>query len=311
MSSRQMSSRQMSSKQMSSRSSHFLISVWSQHMVSIASLKNPRFWLFSLGGAIATIHLTLVSKADDFPLFSNSLLLWAGVGLLLWSRRYALPLVSSWGSKLAGLLLLGGVLMSSVSAEPHDLFLHILPGVAALGLALLVSGFSGLKHYRGELLALAFLALSPTAVAQAIDISPLTAQFSTALLQGTGFEVTRQGTLLLLPGGGVKVEETCSGMAVILHLLGIAVLVAQLFPTGWRLRTAVVGVAIALGFIINAVRVAVLAALSSSGNPQIFKYWHIGDGSHLFSVVALLVFGLVCYGLMGRQEAPQIHRAMR
>ncbi|HEY9629553.1 MAG TPA: cyanoexosortase A [Coleofasciculaceae cyanobacterium] len=279
-------------------------------MVSIESLKSPRFLLFGLGGAIAAIHLTLTSTADHFPLFSNGLLLWTGVGILLWSRRYDLPLGnnlggslgSRWGSKLCGILLLGWGLLNSVAVKPSELFLHLFPVTAALGVVLITSGFSGLKHYRGELLVLAFLAVVPEAVAKVIDISILTAQYATHLLQWTGFEVMRQGAVILLPAGGIEVADTCSGMSVIVHLLGIAVLVVQLFPTGWRLRAAILAAAIALGFAINGVRVAVLAALSGAENPQAFKFWHIGDGSHVFSVAALLAFGLICYALMGRQK---------
>ncbi|MBI4780044.1 MAG: cyanoexosortase A [Oscillatoriophycideae cyanobacterium NC_groundwater_1537_Pr4_S-0.65um_50_18] len=275
-------------------------------MVSIESLKSPRFLLFGLGGAIAAIHLTLTATVDHFPLFSNGLLLWTGVGILLWSRRYDLPLGGSlggrWGSKLCGILLLGWGLLNSVVVKPSDLFLHLFPVTAALGVVLIASGFSGLKHYRGELLVLAFLALVPEAVAKVVDISILTAQYATHLLQWTGFEAIRQGVIILLPAGGIEVADTCSGMSVILHLLGIAVLVVQLFPTGWRLRAAILAAAIALGFAINGVRVAVLAALSGAEDPQAFKYWHIGDGSHFFSVAALLAFGLICYGLMGRQK---------
>lgn len=57
-------------------------------------------------------------------------------------------------------------------------------------------------------------------------------------------------------------------------------------------------VAIGLGFVVNGVRVAWLAILSTQNNPALFDYWHSNDGALLFVVATVLLFGLFCWVLL-------------
>ena len=56
--------------------------------------------------------------------------------------------------------------------------------------------------------------------------------------------------------------------------------------------------AIIIGFTINGVRVALMAILVSSYNQEAFKYWHIGNGSLIFSTITVLTFGLYSHFLL-------------
>jgi exosortase/archaeosortase family protein len=63
-------------------------------------------------------------------------------------------------------------------------------------------------------------------------------------------------------------------------------------------------VAVSLAFIVNGIRVAVMAVLSASSNEKAFDYWHLGEGSLIFSLLSVLSFGLFCLFLLRQQEEP-------
>jgi exosortase/archaeosortase family protein len=54
-------------------------------------------------------------------------------------------------------------------------------------------------------------------------------------------------------------------------------------------------IAVLIGFIVNAARVALMAVLVSLSQPEAFKYWHEGNGSVIFSMIAVFIFGLFCW----------------
>lgn len=272
-------------------------------LISIDSLKNSKLWLLGIATGLIAIHLTLTSRANDASLLGTSVLFWFAISSLLWSKRDILSFNSGILSSFCGVLLISLVLLKSTFISSYDIFLRISPLVSALGVALIASGFKGLRQYWQELLILCFLVPSPGALALIIDISKFTAQFTTAILWYLGFEVVRQGVLVHLPTGSIEVYPGCSGIESMLQMLGLAVLFLVMFPTARREKILLPFVAIFIAFVINGFRVTLMAVLAASSTPKALEYWHKGDGSLIFSMISVLLLGLYCLFLLRQSNA--------
>ncbi|GFE68551.1 cyanoexosortase A [Chroococcus sp. FPU101] len=258
-------------------------------------LQKPTYWLLALGVALATLHLTILDRAGEPNLMSLSILLWLAIGSLLWDKRHNLHLESDLVSTLVGFSLIMLILCRGLA--PTGYHLKISPFVSGFGLALMASGVKRLLDYWKELLILGLLVLySPLAnVLQAINLPLITAKASTFLLWLTGFKVYREGVFINLPTGKVEVYGACSGIDSILLMLCIAVLFFLLIPIKTIQRIVCIGLAIFLGFIVNAARVSLMAILVASRDMEAFDYWHGKDGSLIFSVIGVALFGLFCW----------------
>jgi len=148
------------------------------------------------------------------------------------------------------------------------------------------------------------LSLPLDSLATLIDISIFTAKFATFVLWYTGFAVSRQGFHISLPEGGVEVYPGCSGLENIIHLLKLTLLFLVIFPPNkWINKILVPLVAIFIAFVVNGVRVALLAVLVASSKQQAFDYWHLGEGSLIFSMFSVFIFGLFCLFLLQQEKA--------
>ncbi|MFB2894429.1 cyanoexosortase A [Aerosakkonemataceae cyanobacterium BLCC-F50] len=269
----------------------------------IQYLKTFKFYLLGITSGLIAIHLTLTWRAEDSSFWGMSMLFWFAVGSMLWSKRDTFNLDSSAFSSTLGTILIALVLLKSISISGYDPFLRIFPVISGLGIALLASGFQGFKQYWRELLILCFIVPSPGLLSLFIDISVLTAQFATAVLWYAGFDVSRQGVYVALPTGVVEVYSGCSGIEAILQLLGLSLVFLLMFPTTKIAKIIVPVVAVCIAFVVNGIRVALLAVLSAPISREAFEYWHKGDGSLVFSTIAVLIFGLFCLFLL-RQNQP-------
>jgi cyanoexosortase A len=269
---------------------------------SVRWLNNTQFWLLGIVGGLIAIHLNVSWKIGEINLLGVSVLFWLAVSSLLWRKRNSLTLESDVFSTILGAFLIAVVLLKSTSLTGSH-FIRLSPFLSAVGLALLASGFKGFKQYWQELLILFFLGMPQVLLSSLlIDISTFTAQFAAFILWYLGFEVSRQGVYINLPTGGVEVYPGCSGLESIAHLLGLAVLFLVMFPMDWGQKILVPVLAIFLAFVVNGVRVALMAALAASSKPEAFEYWHKGNGSLMFSLIAVLLFGLFCLFLIRQQE---------
>jgi exosortase/archaeosortase family protein len=59
-----------------------------------------------------------------------------------------------------------------------------------------------------------------------------------------------------------------------------------------------------IAFVVNAIRVALMALLVAGGDKLAFDYWHEGTGSNIFSLVTMMLFGLFCK-FMIQSEPPE------
>jgi cyanoexosortase A len=270
--------------------------------VDMKQARGIRFLLLGLlSGAIA-LHLSLVARSQNTDLMGSSILFWVAIVTLVFKKRSDLHLSSDIFSVSLGAFFVLLVLIKSKFLIGNDIFLRLFPFISTLGISLVASGIHRLKQYWRELTLLAFFIIPPGLVSLFIDISPLTARFATFVLWCLGFEVSRQGLLIHLPKGSIEVYAGCSGMAVILQLLGLALIYLFLCPTRFRQKVWVVAIAIMLAFTTNGLRVALMAVLVALSNQSAFEYWHVGDGSLIFSTIAVLSFGTLCNFLIPQSD---------
>ncbi|GAB4523359.1 MAG: hypothetical protein Tsb0014_00790 [Pleurocapsa sp.] len=264
-----------------------------------------KYYLLSgIGIGLIALHLSLSDQWGRPGFFGHSFLFWMVALLLLWQKRDRLDLESDTVSSFIGTSILTLVLYKSLHLFPEDFFLRIFPPLSLLGWGLLASGVKGLKQYYQQLFLVLFLAI-PWEFVYIFDLSLVTAKFSTFILWILGFTVTRQGVWIIMPLGSVEVYNGCSGLRIILQLLGLSWIVLTLIPTNWKAKLLLPIAAILLGFTINGFRVALMAVLIAMSNSAGFDYWHTGTGSLIFSAIAVLIFAATCYAIIPRENLLQ------
>lgn len=276
-------------------------------MTEINSLKHiqePKYWLLGIASGLIALHLTLTSRTNDTDLFGTMLLFWGVVAFLIWERHESLNFESGIFASFFGSSLIALILIKSSSISGYDFFIRATPFLSGISLALLASGTKGLKQYWQELLILAYTAIPPGLIGVFVDVALLTAKFSAFLLHYLGFEVVRKGVFLILEKGSVEVYHGCSGVNAMLQLLGLALVFLLMFPSTKGQKIVLPFVAIITAFLVNAARVALLAVLVSLSQPEAFKYWHEGNGSVIFSMIAVFIFGLFCWFAILKDQPP-------
>jgi cyanoexosortase A len=263
-----------------------------------------KFWFLILGSALISIHLTCLWKLDLGEALSTSFVLWAAVCTLLWKRRDQLIFESGLFSVIIGIIFISLALIKSQSLASVDPFIRIFPLIAALGLVLMTSGIKALKQYWQELLILGSLIIHHGYLSQLFDISKMQAECGSLLLYFLGYDASRQGVNIVFPTGSVEVNPGCSGYNSILQLIQLSIIFLMIFSTPKWVKFLVPIAAVVIGFSVNVIRVSIMAVLSLN-NPTAFKYWHDGDGSLIFSMIAVSLFALLCYFLIQPEVAIQ------
>ncbi|CAD5983396.1 Exosortase EpsH-related protein [Planktothrix tepida] len=267
-------------------------------------VKTHSFWLLTLATSLSCIYFTLIWKAEDLAHLGMSLLFWLAVITLLREKWPSLNLNSDLLSTILGTVLIVIFYLKSLTVPTQtDYFLRIAPFLGAIGLSLVASSLKGIVQYWRELMILFFLGVPAAILTPIFDPSETTAKFTHFLLWYTGFDVTRDGVYVLMPSGAVKVYSGCSGLEAMNYLLGLSIICLLLYPTGKRFHKIITPViAIIIGFVINSLRVALMLLLVNSGQTKAFYYWHEGEGSLIFGLIEVMVFGCFYLFLM-RQDA--------
>ena len=274
-------------------------------------LKSDKFWLFSILISFAVFHLNVTWKVTGDPnRLTIDLFFWAAILFLLWRRRDRLRVDSDLASAFLGLLLIVLVLVKSISLFWFESsLLKFAPFVAVLGIALLASGFKGLRQYWLELL-FSCLMFFPTSGLESLmdsqfQISILTAKSSAYLLYYLGFNTATQSNevLLSLPQGGnfrALVDYQCTGVPMMLLMLKLSLLLQSFFPMKWLERFFLPMVAVSLGFFLGVIRVSILTL--TMPDPAKFDYWHSTEGAQIFSTLSILIFSFLCYSVLQRSS---------
>ena len=274
---------------------------------TISDLKKPEFWLLGMAGCLVAIHFTLTDRTADAQDFLGlSILVWFAVGSLINRKRQSLQLESGVGATLLGAFLIGIILLRTANATVNP-GLSFLPLLGGFGLALIASGFKGIRQYWRELIILGLLAVPKELGLGMFNISHFLSLLITKIvgfvLWYVGFQVSRQGNQLFFPSGGIVINDACAGVGNLIYLIQVAIIFLLVFPLSNRKNILLVPiVALALAFLMNLIRVGLLAALAPN-NPDAFVYWHEGTGSLAFTFTVVIIFGCYYLFLLRRENA--------
>lgn len=271
----------------------------------LKNLTTPQFWLASTGMGLIVIHLNVAWRSEEFDFLGLSVLFWLAVSSLLWEKRYSLNFKSDLFSSLFGFTILTLLLIKSLFLTGGSYFPRIFPITSALGLALVASSFRGLKQYWRELLILFFLGGFEVVFSMLTAFNPsfLTAKFATYFLWYCGFNVTQQGTKIYLPTGVVYVDHGCSGLSAMIYLFSLAMLCLLFFSFTQKTKIILPIIAVVLGFLVNVIRVVLMTILVAAKQQEAFHYWHEGEGSLMFSLFSVLLFGVACMFCLRLEES--------
>jgi cyanoexosortase A len=252
--------------------------------------KRPQYGLLAILACLSGIHLAIVWRTGDIAYFGMSILFLLATATLVWENYPKFSYRQDLTASLTGIGLIGWVLWQSLGVtSDQQIELRLFPLVSALAVALLASGFQGILQYRRELAIMFFLGV-PNILLHMVDIAPLTAKFAATLLSYAGYAASHQGVWITSSAGTIEVYRDCSGMEGATYLLGIAVVCLTLYPVRRPKQIVALLAAALIGFTVNGARVAIMATLAAPQDQAAFLYWHEGDGSLIFAVLAVALF---------------------
>lgn len=270
-------------------------------------LNDDGFWLAGIATGLMLLYMSLTLQLEDSDRISVNILACGSISFLIWEKRHTLRLNSGILAKFLGSILICLSALKSISIFWFESgLIRVLLLCSALGIALLASGFKDVKQYWREFIIIFILAIPEgiisSQIERLINLNLLTAKIGTLFLWYIGLEVSRQGVNIILPTGAVEVYTACSGLDSIILLFRLSIIYLLIFPTSFSRTILVLLSAISLGYLVNGFRVALMALLVAFSNHKSFEYWHTGDGSQIFSLIAVLAFALSCSFLSQTNE---------
>ena len=263
-----------------------------------SKIQIPPLILLGIAVALMCIHLGLNLKLGKYSHLAISLVFWLAIASTIRDKYRRLPHASDLLSCGLGTMAIA-LSLAAVIVVNRGLWLGFAPCIFLLGLALLASGSKKLRCYFPELIIMLTLGIPKLLLPLIPDISPITAKFSAFWLFYSGFNVMLDGTKIILTNGGVEVVPSCSGLNLILYMLSLAVVFLVMFPLSGRGNKIIsLGAAMVIGFVVNSVRVALLALLSQNSTLAAFEYWHSQDGALIFVLISVLLYGFFCWLLL-------------
>ncbi|MEL7416994.1 MAG: cyanoexosortase A [Cyanobacteria bacterium J06555_3] len=261
-------------------------------------IRIPPLILLGTAVALASIHLGLNLKLVRYSHLAISFVFWLAIASTISDKYRRLPWESDLFSCGLGTLAIA-LSLGAVTLINRSLWLGFAPVFLMLGLALLASGIKNLRCYLPELIIMLTLGIPKLLLPLIPDISPITAKFSAFWLFYSGFNVVLDGTKIILTNGAVEVVPSCSGLNLILYMLSLAVVFLVMFPlAGQTTKMISLSIAAVIGFLVNSIRVALLALLAGDSSRSAFEYWHSQDGALIFVVISVLLYGFCCWLLL-------------
>lgn len=262
--------------------------------------------LFALAIVTAALQVGLSARlryADDYQLtqalawMAALWVTWDGRSELRASERRVAPLALVVGCTMAIATVVAMALLPRYRAVHRTFAL-----VAGCGVAFAASGKDLWRQHRGALVVLGLPLINqpPKLLHRLFDpvFVPLTTWAAWGLNRAVGHPMIVDGDFLRMPNDSMEIVDGCSGLWAITRLCVLATLLICALPMTRRQQVALFLSAFAVGLVINAIRVAVLASAVLRGDDDKFRYWHQGDGATWFAIGASAAAGIVWWGLL-------------
>lgn len=252
-------------------------------------------------GALQTVRAWRVGSPDYAVTVTVA---WTVVLTLVW-RPAPPPTASDAGrfdrlARSIGVALALGTVAAAVLTSNYRTADRALPAIGGAALALAAYGRRGVDRHRREILLLALPLINPMPRVLRETLAPTTwtAWSAVELQRAIGHEMTASGNVVHMPvGGTLEVAPYCAGVMSMSELWVLAIILIALFPsTAWQ-RLALFVSATILGFVGNAVRIAVLVSAIARGEAA-YDYWHLGTGSIFFSLGATALAGALWWWML-------------
>jgi EpsI family protein len=248
----------------------------SQSAIASVTL-TPRSWMALWASALALalcywdVMYMLVNQWWSNSMYTHGFLIPIIAGYVCWATRRNLPAVCQPSFALGLPVLLGGLLVLTISRAGSLGALQELSLLPAMcGVALLIGGLPLLRA-----LALPIMYLSLMIPVWEVFTNRLHGPFQlfsassgTALLRAIGIPVYREGTFIYLPNLTLEVAQVCSGVNYLVAIAAVGIPLAYLSRSTVARRTALVLFGVVVAVIANGVRVALIGFTSYYGLVQ-------------------------------------------
>jgi len=264
--------------------------------------------LFGAAVVVAVCQVGLSARldyVDDYQL--TQAIAWFGALFLAWQSGSSGVGSAGLALRILGIVAAIGSVVAMGATRGYHSFYRIVALVAGAGLALAASGPRAWAQHRASVLMLALPLLnSPSKLLHRVfdpALLPVTTWCAMALNRAAGHPIVADGTVLRMPNDTLHIVDGCSGLWAITRLFVLAALVVALFPTTAWQRIALFASTVIIGFCVNAVRIAILAATVLHQNDVGFVYWHQGLGATYFALGSSAIAG-VAWWLTLRRGRP-------
>jgi cyanoexosortase A len=245
----------------------------------------------------AVAHIGLDVYMGLFSHLMVSALFWMAVLFQIWDKRYDNPFQFRQGRFILSILMVSGLLVFGFYRRNGNV-VSFFPALSLLGWIIGVYGYSKIRFYRKELLMLLCLGLPKFTNDRMLDIAPITAEAVYLILLYSGYAVVKRDLQIFLPQGSIKIVPECSGLVLIIYMLSVSIIFLGIYSLSRGKSIFLVFLAILTGFTANAIRVTILAVLSTPDSVNSFKFWHGNQGASLFVLGAILSYALLSFSIL-------------
>lgn len=261
----------------------------------------------------ALLSVWLVKNTQDSPTLTVlCVVIWGGATICFEDQLDQITIRPSRSSLIIGLTLVLCACWRSTVTLHRDSSVTLLPLIQGLGMALMARPATGIRLFCKPLLVLSLFPgqLVLSRLLPEYFLAILTGRVSQLMLLLFGEDASSSGRMLDLKGGVVLITGPCSSIDMIAQVSTIAIVFVLAFPIkSRRIRLSYLGLAPVVALLVNASRIAILAAINASKLPQkdsLFIFLHDKWGSLIFAGIATLIMGQV-YLMAIDRELEKMH----
>ena len=258
---------------------------------SIFFASNNKIWLLSISALLIAFNWHFANYTSTYLLF------WCAALSIAWKKKDNLELESSFFATIIGLILIIWMLFRGAVSDfsSNDLITRFCPLISIIGICLIASKIKNLFQYWREII---IVGLTGIPWEYLFNLMPITekiiavdAKISRLMLWYVGFDVRQVGDLVILPSGSIRIMDACSSFSL-LGLMWQSCLVASLYFAIAKNERLILGLSSTLiAFVVNGVRLCLLALLVANKQDEAFEYWHGAGGAEVFTTIAILLLG--------------------